>query len=108
MDRADIEEIFAGLGPVTIKRLFGGKGVYVQGLIVAIDWRDELLLKADAVSAPQFEAAGASQWRYQGRKGRPVAMPYWTIPVDAFDDPDLMLHWLRLAHAAALRARPPT
>ena len=107
MDRADIEEVFAPLGPVTIKRLFGGKGVYVQGLIVAIDWRDELLLKADAVSAPRFEAAGAIQWRYEGRTGRSAAMPYWTIPVDAFDDPDVMLHWLRLAYDAALRTTQP-
>lgn len=35
MDNIAIEEMFAGLGPVSIRRMFGGKGVYHQGLIAA-------------------------------------------------------------------------
>ena len=35
--------------------------------------------------------------------GKAVEMPYWSIPEDAFDDPDLMAHWVRLAYEAALR-----
>jgi TfoX/Sxy family transcriptional regulator of competence genes len=31
-------------------------------------------------------------------------MPYWSIPADAFDDPDTMARWLKLAHEAALRS----
>ena len=104
MDAAAIEEMFAALGPVTIKRMFGGKGIYHRGLIVALDLRDEIMLKADAVSAPAFEAAGARRWAYAGRTGAPVNMPYWSIPDDAFDDPDIMAHWVRLAYEAALRA----
>ena len=104
MDNADIEDMFSGLGPVTIKRMFGGKGVYHKGRIVAVEVRDEMLLKADALTAPEFEAAGAKQWAYEGRKGKPVAMPYWSVPDDACDDPDIMAQWVRLAYAAALRS----
>ncbi|MDP3175169.1 MAG: TfoX/Sxy family protein [Phenylobacterium sp.] len=104
MDRIDIEEMFAGLGPVDIRRMFGGKGVYHRGLIVAIELRGDMLLKADEVSAPAFEAAGARRWAYEGRKGKAVQMPYWSIPEDAFDDPDQMAGWVRLAYEAALRA----
>lgn len=104
MDVADIEEMFAALGPVTIKRMFGGKGIYHGGRIVAIELRDEMLLKADAVSAPAFEAAGARQWHYEGKRSNAVKMPYWSIPEDAFDDPDIMAHWVKLAYEAALRA----
>ncbi|MDP3659082.1 TfoX/Sxy family protein [Phenylobacterium sp.] len=104
MDRIDIEELFAGLGPVEIRRMFGGKGVYHRGLIVAIELRGDMLLKADEVSAPAFEAAGARRWAYEGRKGKAVQMPYWSIPEDAFDDPDQMAGWVRLAYEAALRA----
>jgi len=104
MDNTDIEEMFQALGAVTVKRMFGGKGVYHMGRIVAVEVRGEMLLKADAVSAPEFEAAGARQWAYEGRKGKPVNMPYWSIPEDAFDDPDLMARWVTLAYEAALRA----
>ena len=90
--------------PVAIRRMFGAKGIYHAGRIVALDLRAEVMLKADALSAPAFAAAGATQWRYEGKGGKPVAMPYWTVPVDAFDDPDEMARWVRLAYEAALRA----
>jgi DNA transformation protein len=105
MDDGEIEEIFAGLGAVTIKRLFGGKGIYFEGLIVGIVRRGgELLLKADDETAPRFEAAGATRWTHVGRQGKTSSMPYWTIPADAFDDPERMAAWVRLAFAAAKRA----
>ena len=104
MDNIEIEEMFSALGSVTIKRMFGGKGVYHKGLIVAVEVRDEMLLKADAISAPEFEAAGARRWFYEGKKGKPINMPYWSVPEDAFDDPDIMARWVRLAYEAALRA----
>jgi len=104
MDNAAIEEMFQGLGPVTIKRMFGGKGIYHMGRIIAVEVRDEMLLKADETSAPEFAAAGATQWAYEGKKGKPVKMPYWSIPDEAYDDPDIMAKWVRLAYEAALRA----
>ena len=106
MDNTAIEDMFSALGPVAIKRMFGGKGVYYRGCILAIEFQNAMLLKADALSAPAFEAAGATQWTYEGKKGVPVRMPYWSIPHEAFDDPDVMARWVRLASEAALRASP--
>lgn len=108
MDNAAIEEMFEGLGPVSIRRMFGGKGIYHQGLIIAIDLRDEILLKADEASAPDFRAAGSTQWSYEGKKGKPVLMPYWSIPDAALDDPDELRKWVRLAFEAALRINRDT
>jgi DNA transformation protein len=104
VDNAAIEEMFETLGPVTIKRMFGGKGIYCQGIIFALEVDGEILLKGDEQTAPTFEAAGSRQWAYDG-KGKPVKMPYWSIPDDAFDDPDEMARWVRLAYEAALRSR---
>ena len=61
-------------------------------------------MKADSDSSPQFEAAGSSQWVYEG-KTKPVKMPYWSIPDAALDDPDELAQWVRLAFEAALRAK---
>ncbi len=104
MDNAAIEDMFEVLGPVTIKRMFGGKGIYCQGVIFALEVDGEILLKGDEQTAPTLEAAGSRQWAYDG-KGKPVKMPYWSIPDDAFDDPDEMARWVRLAYEAALRSR---
>jgi len=106
MNDNDIREVFAPLGQVSIRRLFGGSGVYFQGVIIAIVYEDELLLKADSISAPEFEAAGSTQWTYEGRRGE-VSMPYWSIPHDAYDNAESMDRWVRLAFDAGLRARTP-
>ena len=104
MNQTEIEEMFSALGEVTIRRMFGGKGVYHQGLIIAVEFDGEILLKSDAVSAPVFEAAGARRWAYRARTGKSVGMPYWSIPDDAFDDPEIMADWVRLAYEADLRS----
>ncbi len=106
MDNAAIEDMFYSLGPVTIKRMFGGKGIYHQGQILALEVDGEILLKADAQSAAAFEAAGARRWAYGSKnRAKPVAMPYWSIPENAFEDPDEMAKWVRLAYEASLRGK---
>ena len=65
----------------------------------------ELRLKADAETAPAFVEAGCRQWTYIGsRHGKEVAMPYWSVPDSAVDDPDEMARWARLAFEAGLRS----
>ena len=104
MDNDAIHDMFEGLGPVTIRRMFGGKGIYHQGSILALEVDGEILLKADAKSADAFLAAGSRQWVYEG-KNKPAKMPYWSIPDEALDDPDEMKKWVMLAWEAALRAK---
>jgi len=104
MDNDAIRDMFVSLGEVTIKRMFGGKGIYHQGKILALEFSGDILLKADAQSAAAFADAGATQWVYAG-KNKPVAMPYWSIPDAALDDPDEMAKWVALAWAVALRAK---
>lgn len=106
MDNDAIEEMFQSLGPVTIKRMFGGKGVYIDGMIVAVELRNGMMLKGDDEAGALYEPAGGEQWIYQHRKtGNDVKMPYWTVPEDAYDDLDEMAKWVRVAYEAALRAR---
>ncbi|MEM6461384.1 MAG: TfoX/Sxy family protein [Pseudomonadota bacterium] len=104
MDNEAIHDMFEGLGTVTIKRMFGGKGIYHKGRILAVEVDGEILLKADGESAGKFAQAGAAQWVYSGKKS-PVKMPYWSVPNDALDDPDEMKKWVLLAYEAALRAK---
>lgn len=104
MTNDDIAEMFASLGPVNIKRMFGGKGIYHQGLIIALEVDGEILLKADDKSKDIFAEAGARQWCYEG-KTKPVAMPYWSIPDAAYDDPEVMAVWVLIAYEAALRTK---
>jgi DNA transformation protein len=105
MDNDALLDLFSGLGPIQIRRMFGGKGIYHNGVIIAVEIRGELRLKADDETEPDFVAAGCTQWTYTGsRHGKLVAMPYWSVPDGAMDDPDEMTPWARKAYEAAVRA----
>jgi DNA transformation protein and related proteins len=105
MDNDAISDLFSGLGPVSIRKLFGGKGIYHEGVIVAIELRGELMLKADAAAAPEFERAGCKQWTYTHAKtGNHVSMPYWTVPDGAMDSPEDMAVWACKSYEAGKRS----
>jgi DNA transformation protein and related proteins len=105
MTEDDLRDLFSGLGPVSIRRMFGGKGIYYNGVIIAVFLRGELRLKGDEITAPEMEAAGGRRWTYVGtRHGKEVLMPYWTAPDSALDDPDEMAVWARKAYEAGLRS----
>jgi DNA transformation protein len=100
-------ELLAPAGQVRSKRMFGGYGLYVDDLFVAIIVGDALYLKADEQSRPRFQAAGSRCFEYM-RQGKQQAMGYWTVPDEAMDSPALMRPWVQLAVDAAVRARAGT
>jgi DNA transformation protein len=98
-------ELLAPLGPVRVKRMFGGHGVYVDDLFVAIVVGETLYLKADAETAPRYEQAGCTGFSYEAKGKKRVSMNYWSAPPEALESPALMRPWAALAMQAALRAR---
>jgi DNA transformation protein len=95
-------DLLAGLGPVEARRMFGGHGLFHQGLMFAILDDDELYLKADEQARPRFVAAGCRQWSYSGAKGT-TPMGYWRPPDGAHEGAEAMLPWAILAAESALR-----
>lgn len=97
-------ELLEPLGSVRTRRMFGGHGLYVDDLFVALIAFDKLFLKADDETRHAFQAAGCEPFVYDGA-GKQVTLNYWTVPADAMESPAQMQPWARLAIAAALRAR---
>ncbi len=96
-------ELLAPLGRIAARRMFGGAGLYADGMIVGLEVDGALYLKTDAVSRQAFADAGGHPFVYHG-KGKPITMRYWTPPEDAMDSPEAMRPWARLALEAALRS----
>lgn len=97
-----LRELLEPLGRVGMRRMFGGHGVYVDGLFIAIVIEGRLYLKVDDDTRRAFEGAGCAPFVYQG-KAKPVEMSYWSVPEEALDSPEQMRPWARMAIAAALR-----
>lgn len=83
--------------------MFGGHGVFHDGLMFALEADGEIYLKADDASEPAFAESGSQQFSYAS-KGRSVTMRYWRTPESALDDPDVMAAWACEAYRAARAA----
>ncbi len=97
-------ELLAPLGGVQARRMFGGHGLYVDTLFIALVADERLYLKVDAQSRAAFERAGCMPFAYSRRDASAVTLGYWSAPDEALDSPQGMAPWARLALAAALRA----
>lgn len=97
-------ELLAPLGSVRVRRMFGGRGLYVDELFIALIADEQFFLKTDAQTRPRFEAAGCQPFRYL-RQGEWQSIGYYAPPEEAMESPALMQPWARLALDAALRAR---
>jgi len=104
MDADFIRDLFADFGPVSVRRMFSGAGVFADGLMFALILRDVLYLKADEQTVPRFAAEGGEQFGYTRKGRRRTALPYWRMPDRLYDDPAELAHWAGAALAAA-RAR---
>ena len=98
-----VMELFGPFGTVVARRMFGGHGVFLDGLMFAIVSGDTLYLKADEMNLIEFEQTGCEMFGYT-RKGRRATLNFLRAPEDAMESPELMLPWARSAYAAALRA----
>lgn len=97
-------DLLAPLGGVTMRRMFGGFGLFRDRVMFAIIAGDSLYMKVDERNRPAFEATGAEPFTYR-REGREVALSYYEAPAALFDDADALCDWARGAHQAAQRAQ---
>ncbi len=92
------------VGPVAARRMFGGFGVFLDGVMFGLIGFNELHFKVDDGNRADYEAAGMQPFTYQGRD-RPVRMSYWRVPDAVFDDPETLAAWAGKALDAARRAK---
>jgi DNA transformation protein and related proteins len=113
LDSEFIRELFAQFGPVTVRRMFSGAGIFRDGLMLGLVIRDVIYLKVDDTNRADFEREGSEPFTYtRGRKsGRPSqhALPYWRLPERLYDDPEELSVWAQQAFAVAERKKfaPP-
>jgi DNA transformation protein len=107
MDSEGIVDLFAAFGRVSVRRMFGGFGIYADGVMFALAADDVIYLKADEESAAAFRQEGASPFSYATKHGPHTILSYWRLPDRLYDDPDELAGWARTALGVARRAREP-
>ncbi len=88
--------------PVTGKSMFGGVGIYGQGLFFALIAEDRLYFKVDDATRPDFERRRMEPFRPFGENS---AMGYYEVPADVVEDVAQLECWARKAIQVAAEAR---
>lgn len=104
-------ELLQSAGPCAAKRMFGGWGISVDRVTIAIiadlGKGEKLWLKADESTRAQWVAAGSERFNYVVTKNgvaQTMGMNYYSAPEAAMDSPDAMRPWARLALDCAMSA----
>jgi DNA transformation protein len=101
-----VVDLLHSFGPCQAKRMFGGVGIFHQGLMIALIADGSLYLKVDSQTRGIFEQQGSHAFSYL-KKDKECKLSYFLAPEDFFEDRDACLRWARLAYDAALRSARP-
>ena len=109
MDPHFISDLFAPFGPVAVRSMFGGSGLYRDGLMFALEFDGVIFLRVDDASIPDFEREGSRPFVYTrakspGKIGR-ASLSYWRLPERLYDDPEELAVWAERALAVARRKK---
>jgi len=91
-----IDEL-ASLGDVTTKKMFGGYGVFADGVMfVIVDSAGDAFLRADDSTSGAYEEVGSP---------RHSRMPYWQVPDAVLNDDRKLIEWATAARDVAKAAK---
>lgn len=101
--RTFIQDQLDGFGPVTVRAMFGGGGVFHDGVMFGLIADETLYFKIDDTNREDFEAEGSEPFVY-AKDDKSVEMSYWRVPERLYEDADEMTAWARKAFAVAYKA----
>ncbi len=97
-----VVDLMQSLGSVYAKSMFGGHGIFLEGLMFALVADSVLYLKVDKETEQEFEDRFLEQFTYN-KQGKELKMSYYQAPEETLDDADEMKYWAGKAFGAALR-----
>ena len=99
------KDLFAPFGDISVRKMFGGAGVYCDERIFALLDDDLVFLKVDDETRKEFVRRGMAPFSFEMKDGTRAEMNgYYAAPEEIFDDEDELKRWTRLALDAASRA----
>ncbi|MEM7209056.1 MAG: TfoX/Sxy family protein [Pseudomonadota bacterium] len=99
-----LHEVFSRLGTISSRKMFGGHGVYYDGVMFALVADDTLYLKTDSALAKEFESRGLEAFEYN-KNGKLMKMSYHLAPEELYEDADVAREWALKSYEIAFRAK---
>ncbi len=98
-----LHDAMQGIDGLTAKAMFGGHGLYKDGVVFGIIADDQLYFKVDVKNLPQYKERGSQPFKYEGKNRKLIALSYWEVPAEILEDRELLAEWVEASVAASLR-----
>ncbi|HKU64091.1 MAG TPA: TfoX/Sxy family protein [Rhizomicrobium sp.] len=104
-DPTRFDDLFHFFGRISLRRMFGGEGIYAGEQIIGLVVDDRLYLKTTDSNRADYLAEGCKPFTF--RRGKKITVTsYYAVPERLLDDPEEFAAWARKARAAALAPKP--
>jgi len=98
-----VVDLMQSVGPVYAKGMFGGHGIFLEGLMFGLIADGMLYLKVDKETENEFCDRELAAFTYH-KKGKEFRMSYYQAPEETLEDGEEMNYWANKAYGAATRA----
>jgi DNA transformation protein len=103
-DLSRFDDLFAPFGRILVRPMFGGEGLFRDGIMFGLVWDERIFLKASETTRIAFVAEGCEAFTYKTKKGEGTLTSYYALPDHLYDDPDDLAEWARTAFGVALQS----
>ena len=97
-----VEDQFSGIGKISIRKMFGGAGIYCQGVMFGLISDNIIYLKTDDSNKSDFEKLDLKPFKYNA-KGKEISMSYYEIPEDILENSEILEKWASKSLKIALK-----
>lgn len=87
-------------GNVDVKKMFGGIGLFHEGLMFGKIGGETFRLKVDDSNKSKYEEKGMKPFYSEKKK---KGMPYWEVPLEILEDRDKLKEWATESYQIAVK-----
>lgn len=90
---------------VSVRKMFGGAGLYYDSKMFGLIADDIAYLKVDDSNREDFVKAGSSSFNPFPEKAKTTVMPYYEIPADILENRDQLAVWAERSLSVAKKQK---
>ena len=99
-----VVDILEQFETIAVRKMFGGFGIYKNGLMFALIAENELYFKADEDTAKYFQTYGSEPFTYDNGK-KLVKMSYWKVVPEVLENHEMIKNWMDISYNVAVIAK---
>lgn len=97
-----LSEVLSDIDGISSRAMFGGYGIYKDGVIFAIIADEQLYFKVDESNRSDYERYGSKPFVYSQGKHKATTMSYWELPADIQEDRVEIARWVQKSYEVSL------